>query len=125
MSTALLANIALQALAAGLGGYCLVLWFKKARKPVLIGYHLLAGLGATETLLATIHLSGFPADSLARTLGLAAAMCFGVAVLSGFISALVGKWRPQVANALLAVHVGSALLGFFTALSFAREAWAA
>jgi hypothetical protein len=122
MTTAqMIAIIALQALATGLGGYCLVLWFQKARKPVIIGFHLLAGLGGTETLLATIHLSDFPADSPVRALGMMGAELFGVAVLSGFVAALVGKGRPQLANLLLAIHVGSALLGFFTTLTFAGK----
>jgi hypothetical protein len=125
MTTAILANIVLQMLAAGLGGYCLLLWFKKARKPVFIGYHLLAGLGATETLFVIIHISGFPAESFPRTIGLAAGMCFGAAILSGFISALIGKHSPPLANTLLAVHVTSAVAGLIMALVFAHAAWTA
>jgi hypothetical protein len=115
-------TIGIQALAAGLGGYCLLLWFKRARKPVIIGFHLLAGLGGTETLLTTLHLSDLAADSPVRALGMTAAELFGVALLSGFLAALAGKARPQLANVLLTIHVGSALAGFFTSLWFATQA---
>jgi hypothetical protein len=118
-TAAMTAMISVQALGAGLGGYSLLLWFRKARKPAIIAFHVLAGLAGTETLMANIHMSDLPAESPVRALGLAAAICFAVAVLSGLIAALVGKDQRQLANWLLGLHVVSALAGFLLALSFA------
>jgi hypothetical protein len=113
--------IAVQSLAAGLGGYCLLLWFRKARKPVLIGFHLIAGLAGTEVLMATIHISDLPAESPLRTLGIVAGAWFGVSIISGLLAPLVGKGHRRLANSLLALHVFSGVVGFGTALAFAVQ----
>jgi hypothetical protein len=113
--------MAVQMLAAALGFYCLWLWFKKARKPTLIGYHLLAGLGGTEVMVATLHMSGLAADSPIRAIGLAAAVAFGLAAFSGFLAPLVGRAAPKLANWLLALHVGSGAAGLVLGLSFATQ----
>jgi len=122
MSSQILAMIFVQSVGAGLGGYALYLWFKKARKPTVIGFHAVAGLAGIETLGANIHLGEFAADSPVRALAILALELFGVSVLTGVLAALVGKRRPQLANLLLAIHVGAGLLGLFTAFSFARAA---
>ena len=113
--------ILIQALAVGLGGYCLILWFQKARKPVLIGFHLIAGIGGVETLMVFLHNSDFAQDSPVRALGMTAAKLFGASIFTGFLAPLVGKGRPQLANLLLTIHVGCGVLGFMTALNFAGQ----
>ncbi|MBB4200780.1 hypothetical protein CCR94_02060 [Rhodoblastus sphagnicola] len=122
MTPQILVMILVQSVGAGLGGYALFLWFKKARKPTVIGFHVVAGLAGIETLAANIHLSAFAADSPVRALGILALEFFALSVLTGVVAALVGKQRPQLANVLLAIHVGSGVLALFTALSFARAA---
>jgi hypothetical protein len=115
---------AIQALAVGLGGYCLMLLLKKARNQALIAFHLLAGLGGIEVLLGVIHMSDLDADSPVRALGILAAKFFAVAAVAGAFIPLVGfagKGRPQLVNLLLAIHVSSALLGFFASFLFARQ----
>ena len=58
--------------ATALGAYLLLLWFRKARRPVLIGFHVLLGLGAAETLIVFLHTSGLDEESPARRLALVA-----------------------------------------------------
>jgi hypothetical protein len=114
--------IAVFTVATVLGAWCLVLLFDRARKPTVIGLHLLAGMAGLETLVATIHMSGFDADSPVRALGIMAAAWFGVAALSGLLIPLACKGRPQAANLLLVTHIGSATAGFCLALAFAGRA---
>jgi hypothetical protein len=121
MTTPLIALQAMQALAAGLGGYCLVLWFKKSRRQAIIAFHLLAGLGGIEALIGFMHMSDLDPDSPVRALGMTAAKWFFLAVFTGFLPPLIGKKNPPLANLSLAVHVGSALLGILTTLSFASQ----
>jgi hypothetical protein len=113
--------IGFQALAAGLGLYCLVRFFRKARDPVIIAFHLLAGLGAIEMLIGVIHMSDLDADSPTRALGMTAVKLYGVAAVFGALTPFVGKGRRQIANLLLTIHVACALLGFFTTLMFVRQ----
>jgi predicted membrane channel-forming protein YqfA (hemolysin III family) len=120
-TTQMFAMFVIQAMATGLGGYCLVLLFKKARNQVIIAFHLLVGFGAIETLVGAIHMSDLAADSPVRALGMTALKCFGAAALAGILIPLVGKGRPQLVNLLLAIHVGSALVGSFTSLSFVGQ----
>jgi hypothetical protein len=111
----------MEALAAGLGLYCLVLFFRRARDQVVIAFHLLAGLGAIELLIGIIHMSDLDADSPVRALGMTAVKLFGVAAASGALTPFVGKGRRQLANLLLTIHVGTALFGVVTTLMFVRQ----
>jgi len=120
MSTAV-PMIAIFTVSTVLGAYCLILLFERARKPTLIGLHLLAGMAGLETMIATLHMSGLDADSPVRRLGIMAAAWFGVAAVSGLLIPLACKGRPQAANLLLVTHIGSATAGFFLALAFARQ----
>lgn len=115
------AMIAIQALAAGLGGYCLILFFRRARNQFIVVIHLVAGLGVIETMAGAIHMSELAADSPVRALGILAVKAFAVAALAGILIPIFGKGRPQLANLLLTIHVGSALLGFFSSLSFVKQ----
>ena len=94
MTTPVIALQAMQALAAGLGGYCLILWFQKSRKQAIIAFHLLAGLGAIEALIGFIHMSGLDADSPVRALGMTAAKWFGLAIFTGFAAPLHRQEKP-------------------------------
>jgi hypothetical protein len=113
--------IAIFTLATVLGAWCLILLFERARKPVVIGLHLLAGMAGLETMVATLHMSGLDSDSPVRKFGIMAAGWFAVAVLSGLLIPLVCKGRPQAANLMLVVHIGSATVGFCLALAFAGQ----
>lgn len=113
--------IAIFTVATVLGAWCLILLFERARKPVVIGLHLLAGMAGLETMVATIHMSGLDAESPVRRFGIMAAGWFAVAVFSGLMIPLVCKGRPQAANLMLVVHIGSATVGFCLALAFAGQ----
>lgn len=120
-ATQLFATFVIQAAAAGLGLYCLVRLLRKSRDQVLVVLHLIVGFGAIETMTGAIHMSDLAADSPVRALGMLAVKAFGVAALAGILIPILGKGRPQFANLLLAIHVCSALFGFFSAVSFARQ----
>lgn len=113
--------IGMQALAAGLGLYCLIRFFRRARDQVVIAFHLLAGLGSIELLIGIIHMSDLDVDSPVRALGLTAVKLFGVAAVSGALTPFVGKRRRQLANVLLTVHVVCALSGAVTTLMFVKQ----
>jgi hypothetical protein len=104
--------------ATALGAYLLLLWFQKARRPVLIGFHVLLGLGAAESLVVFLHTGGLEDDSAARRLALVAGGCLAAALASGFIAPLLGKSYRLAANSLLAAHVFSGLAGLLVVLVF-------
>lgn len=114
-------TIGIQALAAGLGLYALVLLLQKARNQTVVALHLLAGLGGVEILMGILHVSDFDADSPVRALGMTAAKIFGVALAAGALIPLFGKGRPQLVNLLLTIHVGAALAAFVATLMFVRQ----
>jgi hypothetical protein len=113
--------IGIQALAAGLGLYSLVLLLRKARDQVIVAFHLLAGFGAIEMLTGIIHMSELDADSPVRALGMTALKLFGVAAVAGVLTPFVARGRRQLTNLLLTVHVSFALLAFFTTLMFVQQ----
>ncbi len=104
--------------ATALGAYLLLLWFRKARRPVLIGFHVLLGLGAAETLIVFLHTSGLDEESPARRLALVAGGFLAAAIASGFSAPLFGRSYRGTANSLLAMHVASGLAGFLVVLAF-------
>ena len=104
--------------AAALGAYLLLLWFKSTRRPVLIGFHVLLGLGGAESLIVFLHLGGLDDDSPTRRLALVGGGFLAAAIASGFSAPLFGKSYRSVANALLATHVFAGLAGFLIVLAF-------
>ena len=113
-----LPSILLVTAAAALGAYLLLLWFRGVRKPVLIGVHVLLGLGAAESLMVFLRMSDIPDESPARRIVLIAAGCLAGALFAGFLAAVIGKGARLAGNALLAVHVISGLAGFVIVLAF-------
>lgn len=107
--------------ASALGAYLLLLWFRKDRKPVLIGFHVLLGLGCAELLAGFLRLGGFDDKSSIRRLALAGGACLAAALLSGFSAPLFGKSYRLVANSLLAAHVLAGLAGFLIVLAFVSQ----
>jgi hypothetical protein len=97
--------------AAALGAYLLLLWFRAARKPVLIGFHVLLGFAAAESLAGFLRMSGLDEGDPARRLAIVAGGFFAAAIASGFSAPLFGKAYRGVANSLLAAHVFSGLAG--------------
>ena len=104
--------------AVALGGYLLLLWVRKTRKPVLIGFHVLLGLGGAESLVVFLHMGGLDDDSPLRRLALVAGGFLAAAIASGFSAPLFGKTYRFAANSLLAAHVFTGLAGFVIVLAF-------
>jgi hypothetical protein len=104
--------------AAALGAYLLLLWFRNARKPVLIGFHVLLGLGGAETLVVFLHGSDLGEGSAARRVVLIAGAFLAAAIASGFLAPVIGRSYRVAANSLLAAHVASGLAGLLIVLVF-------
>ena len=103
--------------AATLGAYILLLWFRKERKPVLIGFHVLFGLGGAESLVVFLHMGGLDGDSPIRRLALVSGAFLAAAIVSGLSAPLLSKYRV-VANSLLAAHVFAGVAGCLIVLAF-------
>jgi hypothetical protein len=108
----------LYAATAGLGGYILLLWFRQARRPVLIGFHLILGAASLETLFVFLRNSGLDSHGSASRLGMIAGGFMAIAMFSGFTAPLLGKNYRTAANSLLATHVCSGIAGFLIVLAF-------
>jgi hypothetical protein len=104
--------------AAALGAWLLVLWFRNARRPVLIGFHVLLGLGSAETLVVFLHTSGLDDDAPARRIALTAGAFLAAAIASGFLAPLFGRDYRIAANSLLAAHVFAGVAAFLIVLAF-------
>ena len=104
--------------AAALGAYNLWLWLRGERRPVLIGAHLLLGVGGAEALVAYLHQSGLTDDDPARQTVKLALLLLAGSIFTGFAAPLLGKNARGAANALLAAHVCAGLAGIFIVLTF-------
>ena len=107
--------------AAALGAYILLLWFRRARRPTLIGLHLILGAAALETLFAFMRNVDIDEHGRAHSLGFTAGCFMALAMFSGFCAQLLRNQPKVVSNALLATHVGSGLAGFFIVLAFVSQ----
>jgi len=113
-----LPSILLVTAAAALGAYLLLHWFRGVRRPVLIGIHVLLGLGAAESLMVFLRMSEIPEDSAARRIVLIAAGCLAGALFAGFLAAVLGKGSRLAGYGLLAFHAASGLAGLVIVLAF-------
>jgi hypothetical protein len=107
--------------AAALGAWLLVLWFRNARKPVLIGFHVLLGLGSAETLVVFLRTGGLDDAAPARRIALVCGACLVAAIASGFLAPLFGRDYRIAANTLLAAHVAAGVAAFAIVLAFAAQ----
>jgi hypothetical protein len=113
--------VLIYAAAAGLGGYVLLLWFRKARRPGLIAVHLLLGAAALEMLFAFLRLKDLGDNGAASRLGTIAVTLMALAMFSGFVAPVLGKQHRTAANSLLATHVCSGVAGFLMVLALAAQ----
>ena len=124
MTTPVIALQAMQVLAAGLGGYCLILWFQKSRKQAIIAFHLLAGLGGIEALIGFLHI-----ERLRRGLAGAGARDDGREMVRprGLHRVLARRSLARKTRRSPTFRWPSMSAAryweFFTTLSFARQAW--
>ena len=110
--------IALLSAAAGLGLFLGWLYLCGVRRPVLVGAHLLLGVGGIETMV--MLLGGAPNGDVAPSglLGPVAAGLLAGALLSGLATPLVARQSRTTANVALATHAGLGLAGFIVFLAW-------
>ncbi len=121
-SMALWAVILILGTGVGLGVYMGLQYLRREpRKPVMIGMHLLAGLGGLETL--TIQITGAPDGSVltAGRYGIPALALCAIAGAGGFGSALLRRRSRQSSEAALVAHAAAGLLGLAILLIWAAQ----
>lgn len=110
--------LALLVVAVGLGAANLFLRLRGVRRSVLIGVHLLFGIGALEVLVYLIKDANGGEGVGAGHWGNVAAAFLGAAVFIGLISPVLAKNSRPLSNALLAAHIGCGLAGAITAAAW-------
>ncbi len=95
-----------------LGLYLVLAFLRRERKPVLIGFHLLLGMGGLELLIMLMR--GTPAGAAENTgqLGIAAAALFGIAMFTGLTGAMIARRSAMSANIVVATHSSLGAAGF-------------
>ncbi len=107
--------------AMALGVVLVGLHLRGIRKPVLIGLHLLLGLGALEILV--VLLKGTPsADGLpAGDFGNVAAGLLALAAFIGLLTPIFGKRSRLIANAMLVAHGSAGVAGVLLCIAWASS----
>ena len=111
--------LALPLAAMALGLVLVVLHLRGIRKPLLIGLHLLLGLGALELLV--VMLKGTPSsDGLpAGDFGDVAAGFLALAAFIGLLTPILGRRSRLTANAMLVAHGSAGLAGVILCIAWA------
>ena len=102
-----------------LGIYLGIFYLRGVRpKRILLGAHILMGIGAVEQLALLIH--GAPSGAIAtKSLIKAATGLFALAIFSGFIAPLLAQsTRRQNGEIMLAAHAGLGIAGFVLYLAW-------
>jgi hypothetical protein len=102
-----------------LGIYLGIFYLRGVRpKRILLGAHILMGLGAVEQLALLIH--GAPSGVMAsESLVKAATGLFALAIFSGFTAPLIAQsTRRQNGEIMLAAHAGLGIAGFVLYLAW-------
>jgi hypothetical protein len=100
-----------------LGLYLGLLYLRGERKPVLIGLHVLLGLGGLEATIMLMHGSPSGGTFSPGSFGMVAAALFAGAAFSGLTASLLRK-SPVTANVMVGAHVGVGALGFVLFLAW-------
>ncbi len=113
--------IALPLAAMALGLVLVVLHLRGIRKPLLIGLHLLLGLGALEVLV--VLLKGAPgSDGLpAGDFGNVAAGFLALAAFIGLLTPILGRRSRLTGNAMLLAHVSAGVAGVLLCIAWASS----
>ena len=111
--------IALPLATMALGLVLVVLRIREIRKPLLIGLHLLLGLGALEVLVVllkgTSGSDGLPAGDF----GNVAAGCLALAAFVGLLTPILGRRSRLTANAMLVAHGSAGVAGVLFCIAWA------
>ena len=111
--------IVLPLAAMALGLVLVILHLRGIRKPLLIGLHLLLGLGALELLV--VLLKGTPSSDgwPAGDFGNVAAGFLALAAFIGLLTPILGRRSRLTANAMLVAHVGAGVAGVVLCIAWA------
>ena len=90
-------------------------WMRGARKPLMIGAHLLFAIGGLESFVA----GGGAAGGVGGQWGPIAAGLLAAALFCGLLGAIIRKNARGVADVLLATHAILGVLGFVAVLGWA------
>jgi hypothetical protein len=107
--------------AVALGAANLGLRLRGERRPVLIGIHLLLGIGGLEVLVYFLKDINGGEGIAAGPYGNIAAGLLALAVFIGLISPLVAKEYPARSKAMLVAHVACGAVGAVTAVLWASS----
>jgi hypothetical protein len=102
-----------------LGIYLGIFYLRGVRpKRILLGAHILMGMGAVEQLALLIH--GAPSGAMAsESLVKAATGLFALAIFSGLTAPLIAQsTRRQNGEIMLAAHAGLGIAGFVVYLAW-------
>jgi len=104
--------------AMALGLVLVMLRLRGLRKPLLVGLHLLSGLGALELLVVLLKGSpGLPAGDF----GNVAAGFLALAGFIGLLTPILGRRSRLTANAMLMAHGGAGLAGVLLCIAWASS----
>jgi hypothetical protein len=104
--------------AMALGLVLLVIRLRGMRKPLLVGLHLLLGLGALELLVVLLKGSpGLPAGDF----GNVAAGFLALAAFIGLLTQILGRRSRLTANAMLLAHGSAGLAGVLLCIAWASS----
>jgi len=99
--------------AVAIGIYLGILYLRRVRpRRLLLGGHILMGMGGLEQVALLIHGSPSGVMVKAGTYGTAAAGFFALAMLSGFTAPLFGQRSRQNGEFMLATHAFVGFVGF-------------
>ena len=98
-----------------------ILWLMRARRPVLIGIHVLIGILGLEQMALLIH--GTPSGIALATSEVStwALGTLAAAMFTGLVAPLFGREMRRAANAMLMGHVFIGALGFILFLSWVTK----
>lgn len=110
--------IALLTAAAAVGVFLGWLYLRRVRRPVLVGVHLLLGVGGLETMVMLLRGAPNGATGPAGALGPVAAGLLAATLVTGLAAPLLARASRLHANVALATHASIGLLGFAVFLAW-------
>lgn len=110
--------ILLIAIAVVLGFTNLVMRWRGQRKSILIGAHLLFGIGALEILVFFLKDMNSGEGAPAGAFGNIAAGLLAAALFVGLISPILARHNPRLSSLLLTAHVACGLGGAATVVAW-------
>ena len=101
-----------------LGLYLVLLFLRRERKPVIVGFHLLLGIGGLEMLVMLLRGTPSGTAEAAGQFGVAAAALFGIAMFTGLTGAMIARRSAMSANIVVATHSSIGVAGFVLFLAW-------